>query len=263
MNNTFSLEEIKSRYEEVYFVIAPPRTSSTAFVRAFWSQPSVGFYCHEPFDLCFHKGMDSNFACQAMASPLNLANFIDDKKGKSLIVKEMTFQVGKFLPLLVDITSHPLIFILRDPRLSIFSKMNKRKEGGQDPVFPFDQTGWSDLMDQVAYCKDKGISYVLIDSKEFRSYPEQAFKLIFDILRLPYSEEMLQWNSAENIEIGNLWSEQGHFYERVLKSKGILPPTEEIPILDLFPSRKGFRNHVENCLKSYEQLLADDNTISV
>ena len=260
--NIPSFREIKTKYDKIYIVIAPPRSASTAFVRTFWSQPSIGFYCHEPFDLYYHKDTSFIEVKRKLTSALNLGNIYHTRKGNSIIIKEMTFQVGKYLPSLIELTSDPIIFIIRDPRLSIYSRMVKRKEGDQDPIFSLDQTGWPDLVNQVEFCRRMQIPYIIIDSWDFRNNPHKAFKLIFNKLDLTYYAEIIKWRPVRNIKIGELWDEQQHWYERVLKSTGILAPTEILPDLEVFPKKNGFRDHVRDCIQSYHELLNDKEAIS-
>ena len=51
---------LKNKYEHIYVIVSPPRCSSTAFSRVFWEQPSIRYYCHEPFEVTYFEGAPLN-----------------------------------------------------------------------------------------------------------------------------------------------------------------------------------------------------------
>ena len=120
--------DIKLAYREIYIILAPPRSSSTAFAWVFWECPSINFYCHEPFDSVYHQQLDLRFAEKALLHPLDLNRFCGPKNETNLLIKDMTFQVGKNFLHLVSLTSKPILFIIQNPKLSILSRMQKRQE---------------------------------------------------------------------------------------------------------------------------------------
>lgn len=67
-----SFVEILDRHGSVYAIVSPPRCSSTAFARVFWEQPSVGFYCHEPFEVTYYLQQDLDQVVERLSSPLDL-----------------------------------------------------------------------------------------------------------------------------------------------------------------------------------------------
>ncbi len=48
------VERIGRKYDGVYLIISPPRSSSTALARVFIEHQAIGAYCHEPFDRLYH-----------------------------------------------------------------------------------------------------------------------------------------------------------------------------------------------------------------
>jgi sulfotransferase family protein len=145
--------------------------------------------------------------------------------------------------------------------LSIASRMRKRAESGVDSIFPLVETGWDDLKSQLGQCKRLNISYIIVDSTDFRSHSRIIFKKVFKRLGLSFSEKMLLWRSKGDIGLGQLEGAQDHWYERVLKSTGLESAYETIPEITDFPEAGGFREHVKHCLQLYEALRKDANMV--
>lgn len=249
--------QISSRYKKKYLIVSPPRCSSTAFARVFWEQPSIGYYSHEPFEAAYKKNIDLSHVVNQLEVPLNLTPLkkqTNGERGLGLLVKEMSFQVGKNFPILAGLTQEPIMFLIRDPRLSIASRMAKKKEGGNNPLFPLIESGWEFIWDQIEYCQQQNIPYSIVDATNFRNNPQAIFKQVFAKLKLPFEIEMLSWRSCQNVKIDNLEGTQNHWYYRVLNSTNIQPATETIPSIDSFPITAGFRDHVIKCLEIYQFL---------
>ncbi|WP_204103599.1 MULTISPECIES: hypothetical protein [Spirulina sp. CCY15215] len=249
--------KIRDRYSKIYIIVSPPRCSSTAFARAFWEQPTISYYSHEPFDVTYHNNLEVSQVVSQLKNPIHLKSIkqnYDSELAQELILKEMSFQVGINFPFLVALTQAPIIFLIRDPRLSIASRMAKRKEGGGNPLFPFIESGWELLLAQIEYCQQQNVPYSIVDATEFRNHPQAIFSQVFAQLKLPFRPEMLSWQPCEDIAIDNLDGQQNYWYHRVLNSTQIEPATEIIPALDSFPITGGFRDHVAKCLDIYHFL---------
>lgn len=255
-----SLQKVKEKHSNIYIIISPPRCSSTAFSRVFWEHPSVSFYCHEPFDTTYYKKFSTESALYRLHKPLNVIEFkTNDTKDNSLVIKEMTFQVGQNFRLLVYLTKLPVIFLIRDPRLCILSRIKKLQEGGRNPSFPFVESGWFDLNYQINYCKKLNIPYLIVDSKYFRSYPQTIFKKVFTNLELAFSAEMLSWKETGSIKLGNLGDEQKHWYRELLESTGIKPENNRFPEISALSG--AMKNHLHVCLEIYKTISKDSNAI--
>ena len=256
--------EIKKEYEDIYVIMSPPRCSSTAFARVFWEQPSIRYYCHEPFEGLYFMGKGLDYAIDNIRNPLDLGDiksYSRGELGRSLVIKEMPYQVGEFFSSLISLTSNPVIFLTRDPRQNIASRMAKKMEVGADPLFPQVETGWELIADQIKYCKEHGIQYLIVDAKDFRNNPAYIFNQVFDRLQLPVHQGMLSWQSRPDVDIDNLDGDHHHLYQEVLSSTGMLPDTDAIPSLDSFPKENGYQDHVRACLQIYERLLASSARI--
>ncbi|KAA3664864.1 MAG: hypothetical protein DWQ04_03505 [Chloroflexi bacterium] len=247
---------LRQKYDNIYAIVSPPRCSSTAFSRVFWEHPAVRYYSHEPFEVTYYMNQDLQQVYQKMLQPLDLAlvkkNMVE-KMGNSLVMKEMPYQVGKYFNLLAETAVKPIIFLIRDPRLNISSRIEKKEMVGDSYKFPLIETGWELIAKQIEYCRTQKIPHMIVDSSDFRNHPTTVFRKIFTRLGLPFSEEMLTWQ-ATDVEIDNLDGEHRHLYERVLSSKNLQPATEFVPTLDMFPSGNGFRSHLSDCIDIYRSL---------
>lgn len=259
------LAQIAKEYQDIYILLAPPRSASTAIARAFWQHPKILAYCHEPFDVAYRRhfqlrDIPLSFR-QAIQTSTAMQDDIDERD--SLFIKEMTFQVGPYFPLLFSLTKQPLLFVIRNPLLSIASRMRKLQEGEQNALFPFIEMGWSDLLQQVTYCWEHHIPYIIVDSNDFRANPQAMTLVICERLGLRFVTKMLTWRPLTEKSLGNLGGEQDHWYQRVLTSTGVQPATEEVPSLSAFPEAEGFRKCIEICLNIYHSLLKDENRLVV
>lgn len=245
---------ILERYSEIYAIVSPPRCSSTAFARMFWEQPSVRYYCHEPFETTYYLAEGLEEVRDKFAEPLDLTSLDRVEVGAAadaLVVKEMPYQAGSNFPLLAAIARKPIIFLMRDPRLSIASRMRKKVEVGDDPDFPKIESGWQLWENQIKWCEEQGIEHVLVDSGDFREQPLQVFKRVFERLGLPFNPQMLEWQAQPQVELDNLGGRHRHLYNAVLSSTGIRAEPARAPDLLDFPREDGWREHVERCLEIY------------
>jgi hypothetical protein len=257
---------IKEKHDQVYVIISPPRCSSTAFARVFWELPSVRYYSHEPFEGTYFMGQNLDYVLDNLRNPLDLREVKQNsahQSSNSLVIKEMPYQVGDKFPLLVSLTRKPVVFLARDPRQNIASRMSKKEEVGDNPLFPFVETGWELIASQIQYCKEQNIPYLIVDAKDFRNQPVPIFREIFDRLDLKFEKEVLTWDSRPEVDIDNLEGDHQHLYEEVLSSTGMLPDTDAIPTTESFPTENGYRDHVRECMRIYERLKASSARIRI
>lgn len=248
-------QELVARHEAVHVVLAPPRTSSTALVRVFWRHPAIGHYNNEPFDRRYYRAAPLDSVLDHL---LNSAIAVPDGVGgRHLLIKEMTFQAGTEFRLLAEVATGPLVFVLRDPRACIESRIRMESEGNGDPQFPLDRTGWVSAREQVMACRDEGRPYLLVAADDFRRRPKPVLGLLFERLGLTFSTDQLSWRPVDRVRMGNLDGVQDNFYARVMASSGIEAPYDEIPDLASFPTDRGLRDHVAHAVEIYKELLAD------
>jgi hypothetical protein len=260
-------EELRAaiaRYDGIHVIVSPPRCSSTAFSRVLWQHPSVGFYSHEPFEVTYYDGALLDEVAAKLGAPLDLGalNGLTDR-GSDLVIKEMPYQVGARFAELCSLATGPIVFLMRDPRQNVASRMHKKVEVGDDPNFPSVETGWELLATQIQMCRDVGHPLLLVDSADFRNHPERVFPVVMERLGLTFDRTMLTWQAHVDLDLDNLGGRHTHLYERVLGSTGLDPAFEPIPALDSFPTEGGWRGHVEACLAIYEDLRAAPERVVV
>lgn len=252
-------ERLRARHGEVYLLIGPPRTASTAVSRILWNHPAVGWYSHEPFEPTWYQGAGAERAEELLEAPDAVEALGGRGTGSALVVKEMTFQVGDAFPLLAELATRPLVFVIRDPRLTVASRMKVLRRSGRPEAFPLRESGWEDLARQLAYVRQEGVPHVVVDSSDLRARPDAVVPALLETLGLSFAPELLTWSSSGATGLSAVSGAEDPFYQRVLDSRGIEPPAERIPDLTEFPTDGGFREHVAECVAQYEELRATES----
>lgn len=257
------LETLRARHARVHVIVSPPRCGSTAFARVFWEHPTVRYYCHEPFEVTYYQQAGLDAVAEKLAAPLDLAALgaTVSADATSLVLKEMPYQVGDRFALLARMATPPLLFLIRDPRLNIASRIARKEEVGDSPFFPQIETGWTLIAEQVAYCRAHAIPYRIVEARDFRNAPLHLFPHVFAAFGLSFSPDMIEWEPYPEIDLDNLEGEHTHLYRRVLASSGLQRATEPVPALDAFPEAHGVRAHVAACLEVYDRLQYDSNRL--
>ena len=252
-----ALAGLEERHDDIVVIVSPPRCSSTAVARLLWEHPSVRYYCHEPFEVTYYEGRGLDAVSRKLAEPLDLTDLTSrrpDPESNSLVIKEMPYQVGDRFVLLAELATRPLLFLIRDPRLSIASRMRKRREVGDEPLFPEIETGWGLLARQIAEARRREIPHLIVDTGELRNEPEAVLPAVFSGLGLSYTPAILDWRACPEVELDNLAGRHRHLYRRVLESDGLQPALRRPPAIESFPAPGGWRDHVEECLAIYRDL---------
>ena len=257
-------DALRARHSAVYVIVSPPRCGSTAFARVFWEHPSVRYYSHEPFEVTYYRTAGLDDVATRLADPLDLAAISPataGPRGDSLVIKEMPYQVGGHFPLLASLATQPLVFLLRDPRQNIASRIEKKLETGDSPFFPLIETGWELIAQQIDYCRQNDVAYLIVEASDFRNAPAMVFPQVFAAFGLDFTPAMLSWRAHPDIDLDNLGGAHTHLYRRVLTSTGIEPAHEAMPPLDGFTTENGVRDHVAACLEIYHRLCRDARRI--
>jgi hypothetical protein len=247
-------DAVRERHGDVYVLIGPPRTASTAVSRILWNHPAVGWYAHEPFEPTWYQRAPVERAAELLEAPEAVALLGGRGAGDGLVVKEMTFQVGDAFPLLAGLATRPVVFLIRDPRLAIASRMKVLRRTGRPEVFPLRESGWEDLARQLAHVRRAGTPHVIVDSSDLRRAPDRVAPALLETLGLSFTSDLLTWESSTATGLSAVSGADDPFYQRVLDSRGIEPPAETVPDLSAFPTDGGFREHVAECVARYEQL---------
>jgi hypothetical protein len=254
--------DLTAKHDAVHVVVAPPRTASTAFARVLWNNPAVGYYAHEPFEAAYFDGHGPEHAWESVRNAVDLSAVVGAKAGNSLLIKEIAFQAGDRIGELLAVATSVPVFLIRDPRLTISSRREVKRRAGSTLEFPLAETGWQALESHIAYCRDNGIDYVLVDAYDFRSQPASVMSQVSARLGVDFDPAQLTWEPRPDLTLSNhRTSGVDHFFTRVLNSKGIEPPMETVPDLAEFPEDGGLRAHVSWALDLYEQLRRDPKRI--
>jgi hypothetical protein len=250
-------EQLHERHGEVYAIVAPPRTASTALARILWNHEQVGFYSHEPFEPTWYQQAPLERAAALLEAPSRVAELGGRGAGDALVIKEMTFQAGDAFPLLAGLATRPIVFLIRDPRLTIASRMKVLRRSGRPEAFPLRESGWEDLARQLGHVRRAGIPHAIVDSGDLRRSPDSVFPPLLERLGLAFTPDLLRWESSGTSGLSSVSGMDDPFYQRVLDSTGLEPPAETIPDLSDFPADGGLRDHVAECLERYEALRAE------
>jgi hypothetical protein len=244
-------------------IVSPPRCSSTAFARVLWQHPSIGYYSHEPFEVTYFDGEGVGEVAAKLRDPLDLSSLNGVReRGEGLLVKEMPYQVGDRFPEMASLASKPLVFLMRDPRQNIASRMEMKERIGDSRFFPSIETGWELLLGQVEQCRRDGRRFAIIDSADFRNEPGDVFPQVARLLGLSWEPSMLTWRAHPDLDLDNLGGRHTHLYRRVLESTGLEPANEPVPPLSAFPAERGWRDHVVQCLAVYDELSTAPERLS-
>jgi sulfotransferase family protein len=259
--NDPSLRKIAGRHGLVLLIISPPRASSTAFARVLWASSAIAYYAHEPYEATYFRNANGASPRATLASPLSLARITGPKSGQGLLIKEISFQAGESFPELAGLVTAPVLFLVRDPRLTVWSRRNVRRRQGSSPDFPLAETGWEALASQLKYCCEHDLDYCLVDATDFRAQPQKVLSAACARLGIPFESGQLNWASLPGLCLSNhRTSGPDHFFTRVLSSRGVEPPDEMVPGLGEFPAGE-LRDHLGWALGLYHDLLHDCHRI--
>ncbi len=264
-DKTEAFEAVRERFPEIFLIVSPPRCCSTALARVFWEHPSIRYYCHEPFEISYFRNAPLEEVAAQLLRPLDLESVCGEvaSGAKGLVVKEMPYQVGDHFPILANLATAPIVFLVRDPRLNIASRMARKRQVGDSPIFPLVETGWELLRKQIQYCRDQQIDHVVVTATDLRNRPLDVLPEMFRELGLEFGDEMATWEPCQDVEIDNLEGDHSHLYRKVLRSTGLRPERREPPEVEGFPIEGGFREHVAECLEIYDELAGSPERVSV
>lgn len=265
--------ELASAYGTRVVLVSPPRTGSTAVARLLWQHRAITHHCHEPFEASYwgNQGADSVRNC--LFNPMEISTgtrvrIADVPRGSGLLVKEMSFQLSTTqLDMLMSLATAPPVFVMCDPRLSTTSRLRIVRELYGTETFPPFESGWQSLHEQLEFCNQRDIPYVLVDSDDLRADPAGMTAALTAAVGLPSVTGLEHWLPRPGLrlcspEVGALMSEARRtddpFYRKVLGSMGIQPrnPVDWERESALIGAA-GLSDDVDTWLCWYEQMRAD------
>lgn len=246
--------DISAQYDCVYLIVSPPRCGSTVLSRVFWEQPSVRYYSHEPFERMYYGNLGLDSALHDLANPIDLTRCYKPKAlGGSLLVKAITFQVGAYAPRLFQIARAPVLFLIRNPEVSIRSKIRGRLEIGLPVPFPERETGWQSLADQAHLAEASQVPYFVVDFADLQNSPAKILSSICRRWGLPNASPSFAYTASPDFPLDNLGGVHMHFYQRALTSPRIEKAEFQSEYAEL-PEAETLKTHIEYCQGVYEAL---------
>lgn len=261
MPSGFLKRELLPRFDPVAVILSPPRCGSTALARSLWQHRAFRWYLHEPCDWAYHIGSGPPPGSVAGAL-IDRAGFpAASATGTGVVVKEMTFQAGDAIGEFQAATL-PVIFLVRDPRLAVLSRMRQRELDGDIPSFPAQEAGWRDLLAALALFRESGTPSVIVDVADIRRSPGVTLRALCARLGLPWDRAMLRWESRSGLSLGNLGGCQDTWYARVLASTSWEPPDEKPPPDEVFGG-SGMRAVIAESLDAYRKARLDPRFLAI
>lgn len=247
--------DLSTRFGSVYVILSPPRCGSTVLARVFWEQPSVRYYAHEPFERMYYGKLGLASAFEALNKPIDLTKYYKPAaSGSSLVVKDITFQVGPHAGQLFSLARKPVLFLIRNPRLSILSKILGRLEVSLPVPIPDLETGWESLAAQVRLAQELQVPYVVVDFADLQNSPHKVLSAICDRWGLPEASPTFAYETKPDIPLDNLGGIHMHFYRRALTSSAIERATTTPKYTD-FSHLNSYGTHLDYCQRVYDRLL--------
>lgn len=251
---------LRARYEPVAVILSPPRSGSTVLARSLWQHHAFRYYLHEPFDRAYHDGSCRDGPVLSAETVLDRAGLGGHRErppgGPGIVVKEMTFQAAGQMSGLLRAATLPVILLVRDPRLTVASRMTRREQDGLPARFPAREAGWRDLDAARRDLHASGADYVIVDISDLRRHPADVLAALCERLGLAFDPGMLSWPAVSGLRLGNLGGRQDRWYERVLSSTGFQPPDEPVPGAAYFRDGQ-MLDVVDECLGAYQEAMAD------
>eukprot|EP00658_Telonema_sp_P-2_P007889 TRINITY_DN1293_c0_g1_i1.p1 TRINITY_DN1293_c0_g1~~TRINITY_DN1293_c0_g1_i1.p1 ORF type:complete len:356 (+),score=93.50 TRINITY_DN1293_c0_g1_i1:89-1156(+) len=272
-------------YSDVYVVMSPPRCCSTAVARVLWEVPGVTNYSHEPYEPVYYQNASLDVAAQAISQGgIEVGRFKNSSEEReaergALVIKEMTFQAGEhFNSLLETLGGKPVMFLMRDPRKAISSRLFMKRKGGEadwgeKDGFPANELGWEDLFSQIKQCDQVGYPYFIVDAGDCLKEPISMFDQILRRWSLEFDPKFLEWRDATELlaELDNLsddGSTHGHLYRHVLESSGFARKSssdgakDPAQAWDIGTFPRAVQDHLTWVLGVYQELLAHPRRIT-
>lgn len=259
-------DKIVNRFsEDVHIILGPARSGTTMLAMALTGSSGVGYYAHEPFETMYYEKDDKSIGYERMSQALPI-NMLRIEKGRSrsdrLLVKEMTFQIHSIYEEFISLSQYPIIFHVRNPLITMESRLRMKKLMGLNPHFPLYETGWTHIFEQIETCQKIRKDYIIADMDDLLEYPGRVTKEICQRSNLPWSAELLQWNLYQETNFDPM-GHHSKLYEKVIASKGIQKKRNREITLENFNDRPDVQNYLAITLEKYQQLLSDPHKICV
>ncbi len=206
--------------------------------RVLW-RAGATHHCHEPFEAVYWGGADFTSVETALARVIEIDTgdrvaTTEIAGPATLLMKEMTFQLRPpEFRWLAALANAPVIFVMRDPRLSATSRLRIVGELSGAKSFPPFESGWPSLVEQVAICRDAAVPYVIVDTGALRADPDGVAAKLAARTGIAIDPSALTWPARHDLQLcapevgammGGRDTAADPFYRRVLASTSVEPP---------------------------------------
>ncbi len=224
-----------------------PRNISTALMYSFaqredtkvFDEPLYGYYLKNSQASCYHPGSIEVLKSMELEGEKVVEQMMKDTSKPILFFKQMTHH-------LLDLDRGFMkdcknIILTRDPKemLPSFAK--------EIPNPSMQDVGYAAHLELIDHFKDRGIEFIVLDSKRILLDPEKILRTLCDALAIPWDAKMLQWDQGARPEDG-VWAK--FWYESVHQSTGF---QKYQPKKDAFPEH--LLPLLAECKPIYEKLL--------
>lgn len=185
-------------------IIAPPRTNSSLVEHIMGLSPDVAHESHEPFLASRKPGFDPDQGYKEIYESIGGEEFEQSGERTSVVVKEMThwIAVNQEYRHLVELTKHPVLVLIRNPLLSVESRI-QRVLNTIDMRMNLDLQRW--LLDTVSQrsgfkdwgefsTSDRGSSDAFLDSLR----DHEAAARLYDTALLTTQNQLLDYVSQQD-----------------------------------------------------------------
>lgn len=231
-----------STQNKIMFLIAPPRSLSTAFLRMMGERNDVTVM-NEPNCCVYNRNHYPH--SRHMYSEDALTTYQEAKNkifalahDKHVFVKEMSFSFEEFITAKPDLMTNPNVyftFLLRDPHPCIISYYKKIPGHTIDFIIPnFKQlTGFPSLYNSFRLIQDGAVNKpFIINAEDLYTHTKETVQAFCQYVQLPYHDKHLGWsNLGETFTGFETWQENKqqelthHWHHEAISSKGFHQPT--------------------------------------
>lgn len=256
---------------KIIFLIAPPRSLSTAFLRMMAGRKDFTIF-NEPSSAVFNKAHYPHSAFVYSEKAYNAYADVHEAiicaaEKKPVFIKEMSFAFEEFIATCTDLIKNPqvfFIFLVRDPHPATISYYKKLPESYIEFMLPELErlTGFSALykvFDQLQHSA-KNKPYI-IDAKDLYKNPEKTIENFCQFVNIPHSKAFLHWEILSGNLVADIWHEKKkpaftkHWHNEAMRSQGF----HASKVYTLDESKKPCFDEIENpmhrekCISVYEK----------
>lgn len=257
---------------KIIFLIGPPRSLSTAFLRMMGGHDDIKII-NEPacgvFNKIHYPHSQGIYTEHALNSYYEVNKKIQSAaKDNPIFIKEMSFSFEDFIQYEPDLIKNPNVFftfLLRDPHHCIISYYKKMSPQVLDYVISdFDElTGFRALYNSFKLIQNNAVHKpYIIRAEQLYNNANRTVRAFCKHLKLPFKNEILNWNNlGEGFTGFNEWQETKklqfthHWHHEAICSRGFHQPTVYEVDEHFKPTFSEIKNkaHQKKCMEVYQE----------